>query len=106
MPALDILDNIVPISDFNRGKATTAFGKVGHDKPVIVMKRNAPSFVIVTPDDYRKAKEAEENYALLCLALERMRDFDPSQTVSREESMAKFGITQADLDAMNEVEFE
>ncbi len=106
MPALDILDNIVSISDFNRGKASAAFDKVGRDKPVVVMKRNAPSFVIVTPDDYRKAKEAEENYALLCLALERMRDFDPLQTVSREESMAKFGITQADLDSMDEVEFE
>lgn len=106
MPALDILDNIVPISDFNRGKASAAFDKVERNKPVIVMKRNMPSFVITTPDDYRKAKEVEENYALLCLALERMRDFDPSETISREESMAKFGITQADLDAMDEVEFE
>lgn len=106
MSAFDILDNIVPISDFSRGKASAAFDKVEHNKPVIVMKRDMPSFVIMTSDDYRKAREVEENYALLCFALERMHDFDPSQTISREESMAKFGTTQADLDVMDEIEFE
>lgn len=51
MPALQMLDNLVPISDFSHGKGSTAFSKVGDDNPVVVLKHNKPAFVIVTPDE-------------------------------------------------------
>ena len=106
MPALQLLDNIVPISDFNRGKASSAFSKVSEGNPVVVMKRNRPSYIIISPEDYRKAVETEEDLALLALATERMKDFDPAKTITKEESMREFGITQAEIDEMDEVEFE
>lgn len=34
MPALQMLDNLVPISDFSHGKGSAAFSKVGDDNPV------------------------------------------------------------------------
>lgn len=64
MPALQ--DNLVPISDFNRGRASAAFSRVSDGNPVVVIKRNVVSYVIVTPDDYRRWVEVEEE-------LERMR---------------------------------
>ena len=51
MPALQMLDNLVPISDFSHGKGSAAFSKVGDDNPVVVLKHNKPAFVIVTPDE-------------------------------------------------------
>ena len=50
MPALQMLDNLVPISDFSHGKGSAAFSKGGDDNPVVVLKHNKPAFVIVTPD--------------------------------------------------------
>ena len=72
----------------------------------MVMKRNRPSYIVVTPGDYRRGVQAEEDLDLLLLALERMKSFDPGQAIGAEESMAEFGIEQADLDELAEVEFE
>lgn len=103
---IDVLDRIVPISDFNRGKASTAFNRVANGQPVVVMKRNVPSFVIITTDDYRQAMEAEEDLRLLQLAADRMADFAPSATIGRNELMEKYGISESDLTDAPEVDFE
>lgn len=43
---------------------------------------------------------------LLAEAIKRMENADLSKTISHEEMMKKFGITQADLDEMDDVENE
>ncbi len=106
MPALDILENIVPISDFNRGKSTQAFNKSTDGNPVFVMKRNVPDHVIVTVDDFRAGEEAKEDLGLLMLALQRMKSFDPAEATSLEAAMQEFGITEDDLATTPEPEFE
>lgn len=106
VPALDYLDSIVPISDFNRGKASAAFKRVSSGAPIVVMKHNTPSYVIMEIDDYLEAAEAEEDLELLSLAVSRARNFDPSKCISLEDLMDKYGITQEEIDAMPEVEFE
>ena len=102
MPALQMLDNLVPISDFSHGKGSAAFSKVGDDNPVVVLKHNKPAFVIVTPDEYREAKQAEEDLALLTLALKRVA----VALVSLSDVMEELGVSQDELDQMDEVEFE
>lgn len=106
MPALQTLDNIVPISDFSHGKASSAFSKVGDDNPVVVLKHNKPAFVIVTPEEYRSAKQAEEDLGLLMLAIERTADTSLDDCVPLADVMEKYGISQDEIDAMDEVEFE
>lgn len=106
MPALQMLDNIVPISDFSHGKSSAAFSKVAENNPVVVLRRNAPAFVIVTPDEYRRAKEAEEDLKLLSLALSRVSAHSEEDLVPFAEAMERLGVTQADLDAIDEAEFE
>lgn len=106
VPALDVLDSIVPISDFNHGKASVAFNRVSSGTPVVVMKHNNPTYVIVDIDDYRDAVEAIEDLELLSLAVHRMRNFDPDKCISFDELLEREGITREDLDALPEVEFE
>lgn len=106
MPALQMLDNIVPISDFNHGRSSAAFSKVEDGSPVVVLKHNAPAFVIVTPEEYRAAKEAEEDLDLLMLAIERTASTSLDDCIPLADVMAGYGITQEDLDEMDEVEFE
>ena len=43
---------------------------------------------------------------LLAEAVKRMENADLSKTISHEEMMKKFGITQAELDEMDDVEIE
>lgn len=106
MPALQMLDNLVPISDFSHGKGSDAFSKVGDDNPVVVLKHNKPAFVIVTPDEYREAKQAEEDLALLTLALKRVAATGDDALVSLSDVMEELGVSQDELDQMDEVEFE
>lgn len=91
MPALQMLDNLVPISDFSHGKGSAAFSKVGDDNPVVVLKHNKPAFVIVTPDEYREAKQAEEDLALLTLALKRVAAASDDALVSLSDVMEELG---------------
>lgn len=106
MPALQLLDNIVPISDFSHGRSSAAFSRVGDDNPVVVLRHNTPAYVIVTPDEYRRSKESEEDLELLSLAMERTSRTGLDDCVSMADLMAKYDITQDELDAMDEVEFE
>lgn len=106
-----VLDNIVPASDFTHGKAAAAFDRVKVGSPVIVVKRSVPSAVIITPDEYREyeaLRQAREDAADLALAEERLSrwDGDTSKLISHDDLMDELGITQEEIDAMPEVEFE
>ena len=68
----DMLDNIIPISDFSRGKASQAFERASNGSRVIVTRNNTPTAVIVSPEEYKRRAEAEENLYLLSLAIERL----------------------------------
>lgn len=104
--ASDLMDNMVPISDFSRGKASQAFDKASNGKPVIVLKNNSPAAVIVSPEEYRRLAEAEENLYLLGMAIERLEANKGKELIPFEEVLAEHGITQEELDAMEDVELE
>ena len=62
--------------------------------------------MIVTPDEYREAKQAEEDLALLTLALKRVTAASDDVLVSLSDVMEELGVSQDELDQMDEVEFE
>ena len=70
--ATALLDNLVPVSQFNHGGASKAFSRVGEGNPVVVLKNNEPTAVIITPDDYKRLTEAAEDFALLQEATARL----------------------------------
>ena len=106
MTALRLLDNIVPISDFSHGKSSAAFSRVDDGNPVVVLRHNVPAYVIVTPEEYRKAKESEEDLELLSLALERTSRTNLDDCLTFDQFLDEFGVTREELDQMDEVEFE
>ena len=106
MTTLRLLDNIVPISDFSHGKSSAAFSRVDDDNPVVVLKHNVPAYVIVTPEEYRKAKESEEDLELLSLALERTSRTNLDDCLTFDQFLDEIGVTREELDQMDAVEFE
>lgn len=97
------LNNIVPITLFNRGQAGKIFGEVKNGSPKIVIKNNEPEAVIISPDEYNELIERIEDAELLALAIERETQDDGTR-YSQKEVMEELGITQEEIDAMEDVE--
>lgn len=96
-----LLDRLVPISDFSHGGAGKAFKKVSNNNPLFVLKNNKPEAVIISPEDYTRLTEAEENFALYVEAMERMKNDDRTR-YSMEDVFAEI----PDADDGYEPEFE
>lgn len=106
--AASIIANIVPVSDFSHGKASSIFRRLGPTAPVTVVKNNRPIAVITTPEEFAYLSEAEENIVLLEMALERLESSERKNAIPLDRAIEGLGITEADLDAVpdSEIEFE
>ena len=94
----DILDSLVPITQFNRGQASRIFDRLHTESQLIVLKNNQPAAIILSPSEFQRLSEIEEDYTLLLEATRRLKE-DSSSTSSREELMSELGISEADLAA-------
>ena len=70
------------------------------------MKNNAAECVLMSPEEYIKLMDEINDARLLTLANARMQNFSKDNLVSGEKLYEELGITQKDLDAAGEVEFE
>lgn len=98
-------DNMVPISDFNRGQSGKIFARVQDEGKIIVLKHNHPEAVILSPDAYNSLVEAAEDIELLRVAAERI-DRGLDRGVPLSEVMRKNSITEADIEAAEDDEIE
>lgn len=76
MSVTSILDNVVSVTDLNHGDASKTLSRVSNNHPVIVLDNNRPSVVIITPDDYWRLTQAEEDFALYQEVMERLHNDD------------------------------
>ena len=104
--AADILNNIIPISDFTRGKAGHAFTPVRTGAPVIVVRNNVPAAVMVSPEEYDRLSEDSENLYLLQEALGRLAKNEGEPRLTHEQLLQELGVTQVDVDTLPDVELE
>ena len=95
-----ILRNMVPISDLNRGKASQVIGRVQQGEAVVVVRNNAPVAVMISPEEYERLQDLEEDFELLSIAASRMSLGDPSEWLTMEQVMEKLGVTREELDAI------
>ena len=100
------INRTVPISQFNRGLAGKIFDEVKRSGSKVVMKNNEAEVVLVPPEEYVQLMDKLEDYELVAIALERLNRYDPEKTVPEEQVWAELGITDEELDAAGEVEFE
>ena len=101
----DILDSLVPITQFNRGQASRIFDRLHSKSRLIVLKNNQPAAIILSPSEFQRLSEIEEDYILLLEATRRLKE-DSSSTSSREELMSELNISEADLAAAGDVVME
>lgn len=100
------LENMIPISLFNRGQAGKIFSEVKKGISKVVIKNNEPEAVLLSPQEYKRLMDMAEDYELIQLTLERLEQEDFSKTISGKDMMSELGITQEEIDAMEDVEFE
>ena len=101
----DIVNNIVPISRFNKGEANKIFEEVNRDGVKVVMKNNDPSCVLVSMDKYLEMEEMLENYLLIADSEAREQTNADTKTISHLGIMTRYGLSEADLNA-GDVEIE
>lgn len=63
--ASDFLQSLVPISQFNKGQAAKIFDRLLFRKRTDCFKNNQPSAIILSPEEYTRLTEIEEDYFLL-----------------------------------------
>lgn len=100
------LRSTVPISLFNRGLAGKVFEEVRKQGAKVVMKNNAPECVLLSPEEYLRLIDEVNDAKLAAVAAQRMQHFDPAKAIPAEEVYRKYGLSEADLANMDEVEFE
>ena len=104
--AANILQSLVPISQFNKGKAAQIFDRLRTEKELIVLKNNQPSAVILSPEEYTRLTEIEEDYMLLLEANSRLEANGDKPGISFTKVLNDLGINESDLDDAEEVAIE
>ena len=92
-----LLQSLVPISQFNKGQAAKIFDRLRSEKELIVLKNNQPSAIILSPEEYTRLTEIEEDYFLLLEANKRMEDNGDKETISFNSVMSNLGISEDEL---------
>ncbi len=101
----DILNSLVPITQFNRGQASRIFDRLHTESQLVVLKNNQPAAIILSPAEFSRLSEIEEDYALLLEATERLAN-NTSPTTSMEDVLKELGISEAELASVKDVVIE
>ena len=104
--AADLLQSLVPISQFNKGQAAKIFDRLHSERELIVLKNNQPSAIILSPEEYTRLTEIEEDYFLLLEANKRMEDNGNHKTLSFDSVMSNLGISEDELSDTEDVTIE
>ena len=103
--ATDVLNRLVPITQFNRGQASRIFDRLRTETELIVLKNNQPAAVILSPEEFSRLSEIEEDYILLLEAAERLAN-NKTPATSIEDVLKELGISEQELAVAEDVEIE
>jgi PHD/YefM family antitoxin component YafN of YafNO toxin-antitoxin module len=95
---------MVPVSRFNKGEAAKIFDEVERTGMKIAVKNNKPACVLLSLERYEGLLEEIEDLELMRETEKRLDE--GGLTYSQDEVMQRLGITQADIDAAEDVEIE
>ena len=97
----DFLNNMISISDLNKGKGSQIIDEVKKTGYKVILKNNRPEAVLITPEQFEEMLALKEELMDMSLgmeALRRMAHFQPEASISHEDILAEFEISQAELD--------
>lgn len=104
--ASNILQCLIPISQFNKGQASKIFDRLHSEKELIVLKNNQPSAIILSPEEYTRLTEIEENYFLLLEANKRMEENGTKPTIPLSSVLDELGISEKEIEETEDVTIE
>ena len=102
----NLLKSLVSITRFNKGQASKIFDRLKTERRIIVLKNNVPSAIILSPDEYMRLLEIEEDSILLKLAEQRLANYKPGDGILYEEALGQMGLTHKDVENAEDVEIE
>lgn len=102
----DLLQSLVPITQFNRGQASRIFDRLHTERQLIVLKNNQPSAVILSPEEYARLAEIEEDYTLLLEASKRLEESHGKPTLSFDSVMDDLGISETELEETEDIQIQ
>lgn len=70
--------------------ATLNSFETGETDKLIILKNNAPKAILMSVDAYESMEEEIEDLRLTALALSRIQNFDPMETISHKEMMNRY----------------
>ena len=70
--------------------ATLSLIETGETDKFIILKNNVPKAILMSIESYEAMEEEIEDLRLTALALSRIQEFDPGETISHEEMMRKY----------------
>ena len=103
---VDALRSLIPISQFNKGQANRIFSRAKSEGKLVVLKNNAPEAVILSPGEFQRMCEIEEDYRLLLIAQERLAAENGQNAIGEKDVLSDLGITEESLSAAADVEIE
>ena len=103
--AADVLNSLVPITQFNRGQASRIFDRLHTENQLVVLKNNQPAAVILSPAEYSRLCEIEENYMLLLEASERLAS-NTAPATPMEDVLKELGISDEEIANAEDVVIE
>ena len=101
-----VLNSFIPITRFNSGETNKIINEVKREGVKFIVNDNRPECVLLSIEDYKKILDELEDSELLSSALEREAKNAGKSTIPFEIAMKEAGITQEDLDAIDETEIE
>ena len=104
--AANIFQRLVPISQFNKGQASKIFDRLHSEKELIVLKNNQPSAIILSPEEYERLTEIEEDYYLLLEANKRLETNGTKETIPLSSVMQELGISEKEIEETEDVVIE
>lgn len=102
----DVLNRLVPISQFNKGQAAQVFERLQQEPRLIVLKNNVPAAVMLSPSEFSRMVEIEENYRLLLEAQKRHEGNNFANAIDEALVLKNNGLSEADIAAAEDVEIE
>ena len=94
--SLDVLDDLVPVSELSNGRTSAVLNKADR-APVIIIKRNKPSYVLMGINDYQDLLDRLEDTEDARLAEKRIEDNNGRATIPNADLMAELGLTEEDI---------
>ena len=92
----------VSISQFDEGNAIQIFDRLGTDRGVFVLKNGQPIAVILSPEEYTRLVEAEEDYKLTVEANRRLEENGEKPTIPFGDILKKLKICEEDISRVSD----